>query len=164
LCWRDLHQLEWPLASLHQIRSDLNKTSPSRHGWPGDVRELRKVVETTVALAESGLNRADDLPDEVRTPTPGSDRSNDEEPPPVAGDLREAERQAILTQVRNCGGNLTQAARHLGIARTTLYLRLAKYGDRPALDELTRSTIGRQVGRLSEAWTAAVQYDDRQIS
>jgi hypothetical protein len=30
--------------------------------------------------------------DEVRTPTPGSDRSNDEQPPPVAGDLREAER------------------------------------------------------------------------
>jgi hypothetical protein len=32
------------------------------------------------------------------------------------------------------------------------------------LDELTRSTIGRAVGRLSEARTAAVQYKDRQIS
>ena len=72
------------------------------------------------------------LPDEVRTPTPGSDRSNDEQPPPVAGDLRE-ERQAILAQVRDCDGNLTQAARRLGIARSTLYLRLAKYGRRPAL-------------------------------
>jgi DNA-binding NtrC family response regulator len=38
--------------------------------WPGNVRELRNVVETTVALVESGLIEADDLPDEVRTPTP----------------------------------------------------------------------------------------------
>ena len=101
--------------------------------WPGNVRELRNVVETTVALAESGLIEADDLPDEVRTVTPGPDRTNDEQPPPGAGYLREAERQAILTQMRACDGNLTQAARRLGIARSTLYLRLAKYGDRPAL-------------------------------
>ena len=96
--------------------------------WPGNVRELRNVVETTVALAASGLIEADDLPDEVRTVTPGQ-----EQQPPVAGDLRAAERQAILTQVRDCDGNLTQAARRLGIARSTLYLRLAKYGRRPAV-------------------------------
>jgi sigma-54 dependent transcriptional regulator, acetoin dehydrogenase operon transcriptional activator AcoR len=101
--------------------------------WPGNVRELRNIVETTVALVESGLIEADDLPDEVRTVTPGSDRTDDEQLPPVAGDLREAERQAILTQVRACDGNLTQAARRLGIARSTLYLRLAKYCRRPAL-------------------------------
>jgi DNA-binding NtrC family response regulator len=96
--------------------------------WPGNVRELRNVVETTVALAESGLIEADDLPDEVRTVTPGQ-----EQQPPVARDLHEAERQAILAQVRDCDGNLTQAARRLGIARSTLYLRLAKYGRRPAV-------------------------------
>ena len=101
--------------------------------WPGNVRELRNIVETTVALTESGLIEADDLPDEVRTVTPGSDPTNDEQPPPVAGDLHEAERQAILAQVRACDGNLTQAARRLGLARSTLYLRLAKYGGRPAL-------------------------------
>jgi DNA-binding NtrC family response regulator len=99
--------------------------------WPGNVRELRNIVETTVALTESGLIEADDLPDEVRTATPSSDPTNDEQPPPVAGDLHEAERQAILAQVRACDGNLTQAARRLGIARSTLYLRLAKYGGRP---------------------------------
>ena len=81
-----------------------------------------------MALVESGLIEADDLPDEVRTVTPGQ-----EQQPPVAGDLRAAERQAILTQVRSCDGNLTQAARRLGIARSTLYLRLAKYGGRPAV-------------------------------
>jgi transcriptional regulator of acetoin/glycerol metabolism len=35
--------------------------------------------------------------------------------------------------MRACDGNLTQAARRLGIARSTLYLRLAKYGRRPAV-------------------------------
>src|SRR5260370_756853 len=103
------------------------------YGWRGTVREVRKVVERTVGLAESGLIEADDLPDEVGRLTPGSNRSNDEQPRPVAGDLREAERQAILAQVRDCDGNLTQAARRLGIARSTLYLRLAEYGRRPAL-------------------------------
>jgi sigma-54 dependent transcriptional regulator, acetoin dehydrogenase operon transcriptional activator AcoR len=101
--------------------------------WPGNVREFRNVVEATVALAESDLIEADDLPDEVRTVTPGPARTDDEQPPPGAGDLREAERQAILAQVRACDGNLTQAARRLGIARSTLYLRLAKFGGRPAL-------------------------------
>jgi DNA-binding NtrC family response regulator len=101
--------------------------------WPGNVRELHNVVETTVALTEAGLIEADDLPSEVRTVTPASDRTNDDQPPPVAGDLREAERQVILAQVRACDGNLTQAARRLGLARSTLYLRLAKYGGRPAL-------------------------------
>jgi DNA-binding NtrC family response regulator len=99
--------------------------------WPGNVRKLRNIVETTVALTESGLIEADDLPDEVRTATPRSDPTNDEQPPPVGVDLHEAERQAILAQVRACDGNLTQAARRLGIARSTLYLRLAKYGGRP---------------------------------
>jgi hypothetical protein len=115
--------------------------------WPGNVRELRNVVETTVALAESGLIEAADLPDEVRTVTPGSDRTNDKQPPPVAGDLREAERQTILAKVRDCDGNLTQAARRLGIARSTLYLRLARpHRKTPMrLDRIyTRSGDGRR--------------------
>jgi transcriptional regulator of acetoin/glycerol metabolism len=101
---------------------------------------VRRLREERIGLAfaaswneELVLERYENLPDEVRTPTPGSDRSNDEQPSLVAGDLREAERQAILAQVRDCDGNLTQAARRLGIARSTLYLRLAKYGRRPAV-------------------------------
>jgi transcriptional regulator of acetoin/glycerol metabolism len=45
--------------------------------------------------------------------------------------LKSAERAAIFAQVRACGGNLTQAAKRLGIARSTLYLRLAKYHEEP---------------------------------
>ncbi|MCL8382996.1 LysR family transcriptional regulator [Xanthobacter aminoxidans] len=46
-------------------------------------------------------------------------------PRPPATDLRTVEEAAIRAAVDACGGNLTRAARRLGIARSTLYMRLA---------------------------------------
>lgn len=101
------------------------------YAWPGNVRELRNIVDSMVALAESDRLNVDDLPPEIRAAsamaaTPGSEPAA---PPTaaIAGDLRAAERFAILAQVDACGGNLTAAARRLGIARSTLYVRLAEY-------------------------------------
>jgi transcriptional regulator of acetoin/glycerol metabolism len=45
--------------------------------------------------------------------------------------LAERERRAILETLRETGGRLTAAARHLGISRTTLWRRLKQYGARP---------------------------------
>jgi transcriptional regulator of acetoin/glycerol metabolism len=46
--------------------------------------------------------------------------------------MKAAKRAMILAQVQVCGGNLTLAARRLGIARSTLYVRLAEYRDLPS--------------------------------
>ncbi|TXN73957.1 sigma-54-dependent Fis family transcriptional regulator, partial [Methylobacterium sp. WL18] len=100
--------------------------------WPGNVRELRNVVDAMVALSLSDdrLTEADLPPELLKAP----DRVG---PilslPPKTGTvqgiaLKAAERSAILAQVDACGGNLTLAARRLGIARSTLYVRLAEYG------------------------------------
>ncbi len=103
--------------------------------WPGNIRELRNIIDTMAALVASDRLEAEHLPAEIRSSAPVTAQPSDlgiGPPSPATGDLRESERQTILAQVRASGGNLTDAARRLGIARSTLYVRLARYGDRPA--------------------------------
>lgn len=103
------------------------------HHWPGNARELRNVIDAMVALADADRLELADLPLElVLHPAPS--RAVVPAPTMVAmapagskADLRAAERAAIMEQIEACGGNLTEAARRLGIARSTLYLRLARY-------------------------------------
>ncbi|OYX10204.1 MAG: sigma-54-dependent Fis family transcriptional regulator, partial [Rhizobiales bacterium 32-66-8] len=107
------------------------------YGWPGNIRELRNLVDTLVALAEGDRVEESDLPPELlAAPAPSSEpvspplqSGSDGSAPRPGADLKAAERAAILAQVNACGGNLTEAARRLGIARSTLYVRLAEYGD-----------------------------------
>jgi two-component system response regulator HydG len=90
--------------------------------WPGNVRELRNVLERGVVLARSPYITAADL---ELLAAPGA--SGEE---PVS--LREAERRHIETVLARCGGNVTRAARALGIDRVTLHRKIEKYGIRPA--------------------------------
>jgi len=106
----------------------------SGYSWPGNVRELRNVIESMVALVDGDMIDVDDLPTEARMA--GSPASGDiagaeaavELPERASGKLKAAEREAIIAQVKACNGNLTEAARRLGIARSTLYVRLQQYG------------------------------------
>ncbi|MGU3493120.1 sigma-54-dependent Fis family transcriptional regulator [Xanthobacteraceae bacterium A53D] len=111
----------------------------ARHGWPGNVRELRNVIDAMVALSDDGRIGLADLPAELLEGTV-SWRGEEAAPSPavpspappstaLASDdaLKAAERTTILAQVEACEGNLTKAARRLGIARSTLYVRLAAY-------------------------------------
>ena len=101
--------------------------SPAAHaalmayGWPGNVRELRNVVDMLVAMGGTGgdadaLIDIADLPQEIREETTETAR---------ATDLKAVEEAAIRAAVDACGGNLSRAARRLGIARSTLYMRLS---------------------------------------
>lgn len=107
-----------------------------RYYWPGNVRELRNVVESMVALVDGNTVDVDDLPPEVKMAAPpASEESAAAEvitglTETVSGNLKTAERSAIIAQVNACNGNLTEAARRLGIARSTLYVRLQQYGVR----------------------------------
>ncbi|WP_127078994.1 sigma-54-dependent Fis family transcriptional regulator [Rhodomicrobium lacus] len=106
------------------------------YGWPGNVRELRNVIDAVLALCETDKIDVEHLPLEMRLCDKAS-RAAGAEPeaaakpltvlPPRRG-MKTPEREAILAEVEACGGNLTEAARRLGIARSTLYVRLAKYG------------------------------------
>lgn len=104
--------------------------------WRGNVRELQNVLESVIALAERERTlTAEDLPIKIRI-SPQTQRANEGRAPLLsAGDipnhagknLKEIEFQVIQTELSRVNGNISKAARNLGIARSTLYLRMKKY-------------------------------------
>jgi sigma-54 dependent transcriptional regulator, acetoin dehydrogenase operon transcriptional activator AcoR len=98
------------------------------YSWPGNVRELRNVIENMVLLGECSELRIEDVPVEVRRQvTPFAARA--QEPSLSASPkLKQNERAAIESALAKTGGKLTAAAKLLGIARATLYRKLAHYG------------------------------------
>jgi two-component system response regulator HydG len=94
------------------------------YGWPGNVRELENCIERVVALAHSDEVTVEDLPEKVRL--------SEEHPsgPSHAASLvslSDLERRHTLRAVELLDGNMTRAAKLLGIDRTTLYRRLKRY-------------------------------------
>ena len=91
--------------------------------WPGNLRELRNVLERAVLLCgERGIG-VEDLPTEKFSSLPLT-RAPVQAPPQGAGPEYEAERQKIIAALEANGGNQTLAARALGISRRTMLNRL----------------------------------------
>ncbi len=90
------------------------------HPFPGNVRELRNVIERAVALAGVGPIEAEHLDLE---PQSGTLRAI-----PASEPYRDDERQRILEALARCAGNQTRAAELLGVSRRTLVNRLDEYG------------------------------------
>ncbi len=124
-----------------------------RHDWPGNLRELRNVLERAALLAGAGAVTPEHIVGlDARRQPPTPPAAPPSPPPPDArpaaradafdarapiavegaGDLREqlaaAERQRILDTLERCGGNQTLAAKLLGIPRRTFINRLEEYG------------------------------------
>jgi len=118
--------------------------------WPGNVRELRNTIERIVVLANTDRVTPEMFPERIRKATVGrtvpplaveealeciraalQDRETEpaEEPDEVLP-FAEVERRAILGAVKKCDGDISKAARKLGLSRATLYRKLDKYGVR----------------------------------
>lgn len=94
------------------------------YGWPGNVRQLINVLRCAVALADDGVLGLDCLPPELMSVS--AQRSPVAQSLETTRDAAEAAQlQATLTQH---GGNVTSAARSLGINRATFYRKLHRYG------------------------------------
>ena len=84
--------------------------------WPGNVRELENMIERGVILSKKKSINLDELPQDIIHPTP------------VEGKTVEAvERNHIINVLEETKGNISQAAKILGIRRMTLYNKLKKY-------------------------------------
>ncbi len=119
------------------------------YDWPGNVRELRSVVEHGAALADGAVIRLDDLPDKLRTGAraPTAPRPDLASPVPAPAldraairPLAEVERACVEAALVACEGSVVEAARALGISRSTLWRKLkgwsaadgaAREADRP---------------------------------
>jgi sigma-54 dependent transcriptional regulator, acetoin dehydrogenase operon transcriptional activator AcoR len=93
----------------------------AQHTWPGNLQELRDALAFAVARLGAGreLSRSD-LPTSVLHPSPQAGASGPSR--------RDAERAALESALRSAQGNLSVAARKLGVARTTLYRMLDRHG------------------------------------
>lgn len=94
----------------------------TRLPYPGNIRQLRNMVERAVLIGGPRLGK------EAFADVAGNVAANDAEIPKPAGTLEDMERQTIVEALEKVEGNLTQAARILGITRQTLYRRMEKYG------------------------------------
>ncbi|MFV0889489.1 sigma-54-dependent Fis family transcriptional regulator [Metapseudomonas otitidis] len=92
------------------------------HPWPGNVRQLRNVLRTLVALCEDGVIRLADLPRDIREHAAPVTRA---ETP--ANPLDDAERAALLGALESQRWHMTRTAEQLGISRNTLYRKLRKH-------------------------------------
>ena len=109
-----------------------------KYDWPGNIRQLFNVIRVAIALLDDGetLISESHLPEELFEINPFSGSCTlpiNADPfaaAPLegsAGSLEEIGRQAALRTLEAAGGNISAAARQLGISRNTLYRKLGKF-------------------------------------
>lgn len=91
-----------------------------KYHWPGNIRELQHAIERSIILADGNKLTADDF---VLQPNRASKRLEED-----ILDLSEMEKRLILKALDKHNGNVTRAAKDLGLDRLALYRRLQKYG------------------------------------
>ena len=110
------------------------------YSWPGNIRQLNNVIRVAIALMDDGENLIAEqhLPDEIfevlavaasRLPVSGPTPKPSAQPlehPPGAASLEEMGRQAARNALEAAGGNVSAAARLLGVSRNTLYRKLGR--------------------------------------
>ncbi len=93
----------------------------SSYDWPGNLLEMNNLVVSLDILSLSGLIDQSELPSEFHRSFPS-----------ISGTLQDSERMRIIDVIDEEQGNLSKVAKRLGIARSTLYLKLDSYGiERP---------------------------------
>ncbi len=107
------------------------------HAWPGNLRELKNVLERSLLLRSGDVVRAEDL--RFDTPSVGRlpaavvpEALSTSAAPPSSRTLSEVEREHIQSALVAENGRVEAAARRLGIPRSTLYQRIKDYGINPS--------------------------------
>lgn len=92
-----------------------------KYHWPGNVRELQHTIEKAVILSDDEILKPDDF--YFNAPLLDEEKENLN-----SLNLEEVEKSAIKRALKKFNGNMSNAAKELGISRTTLYTKIDKYG------------------------------------
>ena len=97
--------------------------------WPGNIRELKSVLEYAFVIAPPGLIKLEHLPAYIPVPDELKSACSTKSADAVL-DIKEdiAEKAALLDALNLCSGNKSQAAKILGVHRMTVWNRMRKYG------------------------------------
>ncbi|HPR64501.1 MAG TPA: sigma 54-interacting transcriptional regulator [Thermoanaerobaculia bacterium] len=110
-----------------QLGKSVERLSPDAckllmdYDFPGNIRQLRNILEHAFVLCHGKTIRSNHFPSEIRA-------SGRKTSIPGGSNLREIERETLRMAMKRSGGNITRAAEDLGIHRTTLWRKLNKYG------------------------------------
>ncbi|MBM3814325.1 MAG: FHA domain-containing protein [Acidimicrobiia bacterium] len=99
------------------------------YDWPGNVRELQNVIERAVVLGATGTIELEDLPEELHISAP----ETEEKLPRYLDAVREVKKAQILQAVQEAGGNITAAAKLLGVHPNYLHRLIRNLGLRQAM-------------------------------
>ena len=108
------------------LKSTLEFDAPAiekllQYHYPGNVRELQYAIERAVIMSEGAMLKAKDI---IFSPLEAAVFTTDEK---VFTNLGAVEKNTILKVIEKHAGNISKAAKELGITRTALYRRLEKY-------------------------------------
>ena len=94
--------------------------------WPGNIRELENVIERAIILTKSTMIMPEDLPEFLTEAKEAESSQKDSYK--LKDALKEPEKDLILKALEAVDWNRNDAAKALGINRTTLYKKMVKYG------------------------------------
>jgi transcriptional regulator of acetoin/glycerol metabolism len=118
---------------LDAVFDDAARACLLNYSWPGNVRELRNAIECAVLMSRDGAITVNELPLEVRAcpavhgDVPAISTRGVESTQRKVRSLEMVEAEAIRKAIQQSEGNLTRAAAQLGIAKSTLYLKMNRY-------------------------------------
>lgn len=92
------------------------------YNFPGNIRELENIIEHSFVLCSGTEIQSEHLPDKFNSFAITDETSNSKNP------LFQAEKKTIIETLQKCKGNRTQAAKELGIDKSTLWRKMKKLG------------------------------------
>lgn len=112
-----------------KYRKSIKKIAPStekklqKYSWPGNIRELQHAIERAIIMSDTDVLTPEDFFFLSQKPESGSNGAESD-----TFNLDEVEKSIIQKAVNQHNGNISKAAKDLGLTRASLYRRLEKYG------------------------------------